>query len=92
MAKKVYKYPDKHIGYLLRCLETLSIDNECIHHENRHLKAVILGERKQRKTGKALGLVDGDGDKFAQFYSPTKYQSRMEALQQKEALIEEEKQ
>ena len=92
LAKKVYKCPEKHIDYLLKCLEALSIDNECIHHENHHLKAVILGERKQRKTGKALGLVNGDGDKFAQFYSPTKYQARVEALQQKEALIEQEKQ
>jgi DDE superfamily endonuclease len=92
LVKEVHKCPEKHLDYLLKCLEALSIDNECIHYENQSLKAVILSERKQRKPGKALGLVDGDGDKFAQFYSPTKYQSRVEALRQKETLIEEEKQ
>lgn len=92
LIKKVYKHPEDHMQYLIRCLGALSVDNEVIMHENRYLQAVILAERKQRKPGRALGLVDSEESKYAKLFSPVKLKASVAALDEKEARIEQEKQ
>lgn len=75
------------IGNLIRAAEKLSVENEILRHENKGLRETVIGEKKRRKRGHAMGLIDKDHPGQAQFFSP----SKVALARAKAAEIEEEK-
>jgi len=50
----------------------MSIENEILRHENQGLRETLIDEKKRRKRGKPMGLIDKDRPGEAQFFSPSK--------------------
>jgi DDE superfamily endonuclease len=75
------------IGNLIRAAEKLSVENEILRHENKGLRETVIGEKKRRKRGNAMGLIDKDRPGQAQFFSP----SKVALARAKAAEIEEQK-
>ena len=69
----------------------MSIENELLRHEVGLLSSILIDERKRRKKGLALGLLEEDQPKFGQFFSPQKLQHRIEVIKETEAQQEQEK-
>jgi hypothetical protein len=91
MTKEITKGQDTlnhQVKQLVKASEKLAISNEILAHENRDLRSTLISEKRRRKKGKAMGLLDPDQPGQAQFFSPTKVglarQRAAEIEQQKE--------
>ena len=69
---------------ILRASEKLAFKNEILLHENKALFRALNEEKKRRKWGKALGLLDSEQDGKAQFWSPAKVAAAKQRLQDAE--------
>jgi hypothetical protein len=74
------------IQLLIKAVQKLAISNEILEHENVRLKDTLLDEKKRRKRGKAMGLLDADTPGGGQLWSP----SKIEATRQKAKALEEQ--
>jgi hypothetical protein len=66
------KITDRITDRIIESIERLSFENDILRHQNASLQFSVIEERKRRKRGKPMGLVDGDEPKFGQFFSPEK--------------------
>jgi hypothetical protein len=69
--------------------ERLVIANDILAHENRNLREVIIEEKKRRKRGKPMGLINKDNPRQAHFFSPKTIKvafARMDAIEEAKAL------
>jgi len=73
---------------LIRSVEELSLQNDLLMHQNKHLNFAVTEERARRKRGKGMGLIDEDQPKFGQFFSPEKL-SRVKQVQADKIAVEE---
>jgi hypothetical protein len=86
-VSKDNKVLDPNISKLVKATEKLAVRNEILEHTNQNLHNALCEEKKRRKRGKKMGLIDNDNPGEAQFFSPTKVASaRQRALE-----IEQEK-
>jgi hypothetical protein len=77
-----HKVLDPKISKLIKATERLAIRNEILEHNNKNLSQALCTEKKRRKRGKPMGLVDKDNPGEAQFFSPSKVASaRQRALE-----------
>jgi hypothetical protein len=77
-----HKVLDPKISKLIKATERLVIRNEILEHNNKNLNQALCTEKKRRKRGKPMGLVDKDNPGEAQFFSPSKVASaRQRALE-----------
>jgi phage-related minor tail protein len=62
---------DQHnqVQQLIVTSEKLVIRNEILEHEIRMLRATLIDEKRRRKRGKKMGLIDLDNPGQAQFFS-----------------------
>jgi hypothetical protein len=63
-------YVHDEAAVLLRAGERLATDNELLRHENKGLRNAIIHEKRKRKRGKGMKLVDGEKENQALFFSP----------------------
>jgi DDE superfamily endonuclease len=75
------------IEQLIKASEKLAITNEILAHENQDLRSTLVEEKRRRKRGKAMGLLDPDQPGQAQFFSPNK----VALARERAAEIEQEK-
>ena len=83
------------VDQLARAAEKLAISKEILQHEINGLQEALLNERKRRKRGKKMGLVDKDEPGQAVFFSPAKIEAararqlEVEAQKEKDRLDKE---
>ncbi|EDN02166.1 predicted protein [Histoplasma mississippiense (nom. inval.)] len=70
--------------------ENLALDKEILLIENRQLQQALNQERRHRKRGRAMGLLDPSNPSLAQFFSPAKVQSIREQMTAAEATKKDE--
>ncbi|EDN07669.1 predicted protein [Histoplasma mississippiense (nom. inval.)] len=70
----------------LHASEKFALDRELLLIENRNLQQALNRERKRRKRGKAMGLLDSSNPCQAQFFSPTQVRAAREQAAAAEAL------
>ena len=69
-----------HTAVLIRAAEKLAAQNEILLHQNKALSKTLVEEKRRRKRGKAIGLLDKDRQPGeAQFFSP----ARVAAVQER---------
>ena len=56
----------------MRAAEKLAAQNEILLHQNKSLSKTLVQEKRRRKRGKAIGLLDKDRPSELQFFSPTR--------------------
>ena len=75
MAKQIHKGQmqlHQDTALLIRASEKLAAQNEILLHQNRSLSETLVQEKRRRKRGKAMGLLDKDRPGEAQFFSPAR--------------------
>ena len=83
------------IDLIIRATEKLVIQKDILEHENKGLRAALIGEKKRRKRGKNMGLSAKDEPGQAMFFSPGKIaavrarQEKLEAQKEQEKLAKE---
>ncbi|OJD18671.1 hypothetical protein ACJ73_08698 [Blastomyces percursus] len=70
--------------------ENLALDKEILLIESRQFQKALNQERRRRKRGRAMGLLDPSNPSLAQFFSPAKVQSIRENLAASEAAKKDE--
>ncbi|EDN06591.1 predicted protein, partial [Histoplasma mississippiense (nom. inval.)] len=60
------------IKKILRAGENIALDREVLLIENKNLQTALNNERRRRKRGKRMGLLNPSNPSLAQFFSPTK--------------------
>ncbi|EDN03559.1 predicted protein [Histoplasma mississippiense (nom. inval.)] len=66
------------IKKILRAGENIALDREVLLIENKNLQTALNNERRRRKRGKRMGLLNPSNPSLAQFFSPTKVQAARE--------------
>ncbi|EDN10474.1 predicted protein [Histoplasma mississippiense (nom. inval.)] len=66
------------IKKILRAGENIALDREVLLIENKNLQTALNNERRRRKRGKHMGLLNPSNPSLAQFFSPTKVQAARE--------------
>jgi len=74
----------------IRALERFSIQNEILEHSQQGLLKALIGEKKSKKRGRALGLIDKDNPGEAQFFSPEKVKAAQQKIRDIESQKEQE--
>ncbi|OJD27217.1 hypothetical protein ACJ73_01382 [Blastomyces percursus] len=75
---------------LIRAGENLALDKEILLIENRQLQQALNQERRRRKRGRVMGLLDPSNPSLAQFFSPAKVQRAREQIAADEAIKKSE--
>ncbi|OJD09517.1 hypothetical protein ACJ73_10256, partial [Blastomyces percursus] len=75
---------------LIRAGENLALDKEILLIENRQLQQALNQERRRRKRGRDMGLLDPSNPSLAQFFSPAKVQRAREQIAADEAIKKSE--
>ena len=98
-AIKALKAEDLHttegMDLIIRGIEKLAVEKDILEHHNRGLMEALIGEKKKRKRGKPMGLIDNVEPGQAMFFSPAKIaairlqQEELEAQQEAERLNKE---
>ncbi|EDN02638.1 predicted protein [Histoplasma mississippiense (nom. inval.)] len=78
------------LNQVIRAGENLALDKEDLLIENRQLQQALNQERRRRKRGRAMGLLDSSNPSLAQFFSPAKVQSIREQMTAAEAAKKDE--
>ncbi|EDN09260.1 predicted protein [Histoplasma mississippiense (nom. inval.)] len=78
------------LNQVIRAGENLALDKEVLLIENRQLQQALNQERRRRKRGRAMGLLDSSNPSLAQFFSPAKVQSIREQMTAAEAAKKDE--
>ena len=76
LAKQIHKDQaqlNKDTALLIRASEKLAAEKEILLHQNKALSKTLVEEKRRRKRGKAMGLLDKDRQPGeAQFFSPAR--------------------
>ena len=98
-AIKALRAEDPDLGagldLIVRATEKLVIQKDLLEHENKGLRAALIGEKKRRKRGKAMELFTKGEPGQAMFFSPGKIaavrtrQQELEAQKEQERLAKE---
>lgn len=75
----------------IKALEKLSIEKEILEHTQQGLLKALVGEKKSKKRGRPLGLIDKDNPGEAQFFSPEKVKAAQQKIRDIESQKEQEK-
>ena len=98
-AIKAVRAEDPHsdaLENIIRAAEKPSITADIQAHEFKGLRQALIGEKKRRKRGKAMGLFDEDQPGQAMFFSPGRIgavrarQEELEAQREQERLAKEQ--
>ena len=93
-VKKTHSAFTAEVELLLRAAAKLSISNEILGYENAGLRKTLKMERKRRKRGQNLGILNKDAPGQAAFASPAKIATLLARRAEEEAIkvaVEEEK-
>jgi hypothetical protein len=84
---------DSPTAHIIRAAEIFATENEILRHENNRLRNAIKEEKKRRKRGKPLELMDED-DIPGQglIFSPAKIERARQRIRQREEIEQREKQ
>ena len=78
---------------MIHAAEVFATENEILRHENQGLRCAIKKEKKRRKRGKPLGLLDEDDlPDQALFFSPTKVERARQRFHEQKEIEKQEKQ
>jgi hypothetical protein len=78
---------------VIHAAEVFAVKNELLHHENNGLRNAIKEEKRRRKRGKPLGLMDEvDIQGHALFFSPAKVERARQRFREREETEQREKQ
>jgi DNA anti-recombination protein RmuC len=72
---------------MIKATEKLVVQNKILVHQNKALHEALIGEKKRRKRGKAMGLFDKNNPGEAKFFSL----SKVEAVRQRARDMEAQK-
>ncbi len=76
---------------LFHASEKLATENSILRHENKCLREAFIDEKRRRKRGKAMGLIDKEKPGEAQFFSPSKVEAARKRMTDLEIAKEQEK-
>jgi hypothetical protein len=84
---------ERRVTALAHASEKFATQNEILQHENKGLYEAIFAEKKRRKRGKAMGLIDPENSvNQAIFFSPEKVARARERAAEKEQSEQQRKQ
>ena len=88
-------YTTEGMDLIIRGIKKLAVEKNILEHHNRGLMEALIGEKKRRKRGKPMGLMDDVEPGQPMFFSPAKIaairlqQEELEAEKEAERLTKE---